>query len=166
MKASPRAVRFLNRQLRAATEGRVGIVSRLMQEVIPFNRPHRIAIASLTEDTCTARLPFRRRNLNHLGTMHACALATVAEYASGLCVLSVLGVGNHRLIMSNLSVAYVRRAQSACLATATLDEGTRAWLVRELNEFGKAQFDLVSHVTDADGEEVAVATMTWHVKTL
>jgi len=137
-----------------------------MQEVIPFNRPHRIAIASLTEDACTARLPFRRRNLNHLGTMHACALATVAEYASGLCVLSVLGVGNHRLIMSNLSVAYVRRAQSACLATATLDKATRAWLVRELNEFGKAQFDLVSHVTDAGGEEVAVATMTWHVKTL
>ena len=34
--------------------------------------------------------------------MHACAMATVAEYASGLCVLSAMGVGKVRLVMAEL----------------------------------------------------------------
>ena len=91
---------------RRSQRGKTGWVSRLMQEVIPFNRPHRLTVQSLSDERCEVALPFRRRNLNHVGTMHACALATAAEYASGLCVLSAFGVGHVRLVMANMQISY------------------------------------------------------------
>jgi acyl-coenzyme A thioesterase PaaI-like protein len=155
---------WLQRQLDAAKGGRVGWVSRLMQEVIPFNRPHRLRVVKLSEQECQVSLPWRRRNLNHLRTMHACALATAAEYASGLCVLSALGIENKRLIMSNLAMTYRRRAESACLATAKLPDSELKDLKAELEREGRGSFVLRSTVKDAEGVVVADAEITWHVK--
>ena len=155
---------WLQRQLDAAKGGRVGWVSRLMQEVIPFNRPHRLGVVKISEEECQVSLPWRRRNLNHLQTMHACALATAAEYASGLCVLSALGIENKRLIMSDLAMTYRRRAESACLATALLPQGDLELLKGELEREGRGSFVLHSTVRDAKGEVVADAEITWHVK--
>lgn len=104
--------------------------------------------------------------MNHLNTLHACALATAAEYASGLCVLSALGVSGMRLIMSDLHMTYVRRAESACLATAVLLEDQLSTLTSELTREGRASMVLHSKVVDASGEVVAKAQITWHVKRL
>lgn len=164
MNVSAQHAAWLQRQLNAAKGGKTGWVSRLMQEVIPFNRPHRLTIQSLSEERCEVALPFRRRNLNHVGTMHACALATAAEYASGLCILSALGVGRHRLVMAELKMAYTRRAESTCLAQASLPNESFENLKRELDDSGRAMLVLQSEVCDAEGEVVAHATITWHVK--
>lgn len=137
-----------------------------MHEVIPFNRPHRLRVQRLSEEECVVVLPRRRRNLNHLGTLHACALATAAEYASGLTVLSVLGTGGVRLIMSNLNMTYVRRAESECKAHAVMGEETRTELQSALRQDGRASLVLRSRVVDSDGEVVANAEITWHVKAL
>lgn len=137
-----------------------------MQEVIPFNRPHRLQVRSLSDDVCEVALPWRRRNLNHVGTMHACALATAAEYASGLCVLSALGVGKARLVMAELNMSYGRRAESACVARATLPAEVLKDVQAKLQKDGRGAFDLHSVVRDAQGEVVAEARITWHVKSL
>ena len=137
-----------------------------MQEVIPFNRPHRLQVQSLSDDVCEVALPWRRRNLNHVGTMHACALATAAEYASGLCVLSTLGVGKARLVMAELNMSYGRRAESACVARATLPAEVLEEVQAKLQKDGRGAFDLHSVVRDAQGEVVAEARITWHVKSL
>lgn len=141
-------------------------MSRLMQEVIPFNRPHRLKVQSLTDDACEVSLPWRRRNLNHVGTMHACALATSAEYASGLCILSAFGVGRVRLIMSELNMTYGRRAESACVACASLPAEVLDGVRMELDNAGRCAFNLNSVVRDSQGEVVAEAKITWHLKTL
>jgi acyl-coenzyme A thioesterase PaaI-like protein len=157
---------WLQRQLDAAKGGKTGWVSRLMQEVIPFNRPHRLTIQSLSEERCEVVLPFRRRNLNHVGTMHACALATAAEYASGLCVLSAFGVGHVRLVMSNLQISYSKRGDSACVAEAELPSEMLKHVQTQLNDHGRCSFELHAVVRDAADEVVAEAQITWHLKAL
>ena len=166
MNVSAKQVVWLQRQLEAAKGGQTGWMSRLMQEVIPFNRPHRLQVQSLSDDACEVALPWRRRNLNHVGTMHACALATAAEYASGLCVLSALGVGKARLVMAELNMSYGRRAESACVARATLPAEVLEEVQAKLQKDGRGAFDLHSVVRDAQGEVVAEARITWHVKSL
>ena len=138
----------------------------MLQEVIPFNRPHRLTIHSLGAFEAEVRLPFLRRNKNHLGTMHACAMATAAEYASGLCVLRVVGMEGHRLVMAEMNVQYTRRAEGTCIAKAGIGPGEREALMRELDANGKHSFALVSRVTDPSGATVAEATVHWHVKRL
>ena len=141
-------------------------MSRLMQEVIPFNRPHRLMVKSLSDERCEVALPLRRRNLNHVGTMHACALATAAEYASGLCVLSALGVGRARLVMANMQISYSRRADSNCVAEAKLPSEVLNHVQRQLLEGGRCAFELHSVVRDPSTEVVAEAQITWHLKAL
>ena len=141
-------------------------MSRLMQEVIPFNRPHRLTVQSLSDERCEVALPFRRRNLNHVGTMHACALATAAEYASGLCVLSAFGVGHVRLVMANMEISYSRRGYSRCVAEAELPSEMLQHVQTQLNDHGRCAFELHSLVRDADDEVVAEAQITWHLKAL
>ena len=137
-----------------------------MQEVIPFNRPHRLKVKSLSDERCEVVLPFRRRNLNHVGTMHACALATAAEYASGLCVLSAFGVGRVRLVMADMKMAYSRRGDSSCVAEAKLPSDVLAHVQKKLKAEGRCAFELHSLVRDAADEVVAEAQITWHLKAL
>lgn len=157
---------WLQRQLDAAKLGKVSWMSRLMQEVIPFNRPHRLTVEFLSDDCCQVALPFRRRNRNHVGSMHACAMATAAEYASGLCVLSAFGVGEVRLVMANLQIQFSRRAHGNCVAKAQLPGHVLRDVRMKLKQQGRCAFDLRSVVRDAQGEEVAEAQITWHLKAL
>ena len=137
-----------------------------MQEVIPFNRPHRLTVQSLSDERCEVALPFRRKNLNHVGTMHACALATAAEYASGLCVLSAFGVGRVRLVMANLQISYSKRGDSTCVAEAELPSEMLKHVQTQLNDHGRCAFELHSVVRDAADDVVAEAQITWHLKAL
>ena len=56
--------------------------------VIPFNRPHRIRIREVGQDFVKTVIPYRRKNFNHIKGIHACGLATAAEFASGFHLLS------------------------------------------------------------------------------
>ena len=140
--------------------------SRWMQEVVPFNRPHRLKILQLSGGSCTVELPKRRRNLNHLGTMHACAMATAAEYASGLCLLHAFGIEDVRLIMSHMEVSYTRRAQTSCTARAGCSAEDVEALRKVIQKEGRAPLTLTSVVCDAEGQEVARAEIQWHLKGL
>jgi acyl-coenzyme A thioesterase PaaI-like protein len=111
-------------------------------------------------------LPWRRRNLNHVGTMHACALATAAEYASGLCLLNAMEHQQVRLVMANLNITYPRRAQSACTAVAKLDSRHLEDILAQLDKEGRGAFVLKAQVKNADNEVVASAEITWHLKRL
>ena len=152
--------------LKEARRGRTGLFSRWMQEVVPFNRPHRLRILQLSEGSCTVELPKRRRNLNHLGTMHACAMATAAEYASGLCLLHAFGIEDVRLIMSHMEVSYTRRAQTSCTARAGCSAEDVEALRKVIQKEGRAPLTLTSVVCDAEGQEVARAEIQWHLKGL
>lgn len=157
---------LFQRALQSARSGRLTMFSRLMQEVVPFNRPHRIRVVDLSADQCKVLLPWRRRNLNHVGTMHACALATAAEYASGLCLLNAMEHQRVRLVMANMNITYPRRAQSACTAVAKLDSQHLADILAQLDKEGRGAFVLKAQVKNADNEVVASAEITWHLKRL
>lgn len=136
----------------------------MMQELIPFNRPHRISVINISPKGCTVDLPHRRRNLNHLGTMHACALATAGEYVAGLNVIEAFDLSEYRLIMSRLGVEYHRRPEGGCVAESSWDEGTLESIKTELKKEGVVAFSLVSKLKDSASEHVATTTTMWQVK--
>jgi acyl-coenzyme A thioesterase PaaI-like protein len=156
--------RLLKFAIDRAKSGRPWLFSRIMQEVIPFNRVHRISVTQLSSQGCEAYLPFRRRNLNHLGTMHATAIATAAEYVAGLNVIDAFDISKYRLIMGRLEVDYVRRAEGACTTKSAFEHGQLDKLRSELKAEGVSKFTLQSQVIDSVGETIAVATVHWQVK--
>jgi acyl-coenzyme A thioesterase PaaI-like protein len=68
---------------------------------------------------------FRRRRavLNHLGSVHAIAIANLCELAAGVLMEATLPV-THRWIPRGMTIEYLARAEGDVLATARLDRST------------------------------------------
>src|SRR5689334_25303249 len=64
------------------------LLNRVLGYSIPFNKPHGIKLTAVHDDGVSVRLPYRRKNLNHLKGIHACALATMAEFSSGIALIT------------------------------------------------------------------------------
>ena len=146
---------------RRAVSGRPGALTRVFWLWIPFNKPHRFRIGSLAEGAASVEAPARRWNRNHLGTVHACALATIGEFAAGLALLGAFDPTEYRLIMSRLEVDYTRRATGRIVALAAVELGA---LRDDLSVSGVARSVVESQLQDGEGEVVARVRTHWQVK--
>lgn len=150
--------------LNAARAGNPRALDRLMRFALPFNRPHRIAIGCVDADRVQVRLPSRRSNHNHLGGMHACAIATALEFSSGASVLLEVGMRDYRIIMSRIEVDYLAKPQGDCTASAERNTPEVLELSGVLEKEGVARLVVGAALHDARGEHCAQATVHWHLK--
>lgn len=141
------------------------LLNLLLGRVIPFNRPHRFAIERIEADQIVTRAPYRRRNHNHIRGIHACAIATIAEFSSGLILLAKLDPVRYRLIMSKLEVDYLYQAKEKIIATTTLDEQRlQDEILQPLQNSESVSITQQTLVSDQQGNLVARARITWQVK--
>lgn len=84
---------------------------------IPFNKPHGFKILEVGEDQVTTFLPFKKSNLNHIGGLHACALATLSELTTGLSLFRQLNASSYRIIMKSIRMEYYYQAKTGVTAT-------------------------------------------------
>ena len=96
--------------------------------------------------------------------MHACAIATAAEYVSGLNVVQDFDMEKYRLIMSRIEVDYITRPVGYCNAESGISSNQMMQINKELEADGVSKFNLVSNVIDSEKEVVAKATIHWQVK--
>ena len=131
---------------------------------IPFNRPHRIKITEIHDNGVSVRLPFRRKNLNHLKGIHACALATTAEYASGISLLLSIGT-DYRLIMKNISVTYHYQAKMDVITSVKYDLKNLTENVLSHLKGGEAVlFNSTVEVYDLMTNHICTAKIEWQLK--
>lgn len=136
-----------------------------MSRVIPFNRPHRLKVIKITESEVEVEIPYRKKNLNHLKGIHACALATGAEYCSGLLLLSRLGSEKYRLIMESIEVKYHYQAKSSCYASFSLsDEVLNNDILGHLEKDGKVFFKCEIPVEDEEQNSICTVHTNWQIK--
>lgn len=150
--------------LDAARNGNPRAMDRLMRIALPFNRPHRIRIAAVTEEQVEVSLPSRRSNFNHLGGMHACAIATALEFASGASILLEVGMQDYRIIMSRLEIDYLAKPKGNCTVRAQRNTPAVLGLTGVLESEGVTRLVQPSSLFDATGEHCAEATVHWHLK--
>ena len=87
---------------------------------IPFNRPHGFKIKSIEENAITSIARYQRRNFNHIHGIHACAIATIAEFSAGSVLMMKFVPNQYRLIMSKLEVKYHYQAKQDLFARAEI----------------------------------------------
>ncbi len=132
---------------------------------IPFNKPHKLCINHLSESEVHVHIPFHRKNKNHIGGLHACVLATAAEYSTGLLLLQHLGTAQYRLIMQNLSVDYHYQGKTDGVVKYTL---TASELMNDIEtQLGSA--DSATRICevgvhDVQGNKLCTAKVTWQIK--
>ena len=136
-----------------------------LQYKIPFNKPHGFRITKIGEYEIKILIPYRRKNLNHIRGLHACALATISEYAIGLVLLSKLGFDSYRIIMQRLEVDYHYQGKMDSFAEFVI---SHEWLQQSIKGPLETQDSVVVpcevKIHDRDGKHLTTAKIYWQIK--
>lgn len=139
-------------------------LNQMLKFIIPFNSAHGIRLISIHEKEVRAILPKRRRNLNHIQSIHACAIATVGEFCAGMSLLQSFPSSEFRLILSNLKVEYLYQGRTDLTGSIQTHPGFIAAAKDEIQLDGKSMMELETLVTDTAKNVVAKVQTTWQIK--
>ena len=138
-----------------------------LSAVVPFAAYVGVEITEIGEGTATTILTQSQNTSNHIATMHAGALFTLAEAASGAAMAGMFleRLAGLRPVAASSTIHYVKPARGAITAYAKVD-GTKPALLTALESEGKVRFPITVRMEDANGREVARMTVDWHVAAL
>jgi acyl-coenzyme A thioesterase PaaI-like protein len=136
-----------------------------LSRMIPFNRPHGFVITQIDDDSVQVKLPYRRSNFNHIRGLHACALATLAEFTSGFMLVRKLDARKYRLVMKKMEMEYHYQGRSNAHASFKIND---TWLLenvmRPLADWGSAEVICRVELYDAQQNHLATGQVCWHIK--
>lgn len=124
------------------------LFSRILGTAVPYTGSLHIDVEELREGYARASLKDTWRARNHLNSIHAMAIANLAEATTGLALNFTLGE-TKRAILTGFDIQYLRKARGRLTAECTLGA-----------ELGG---ELQGIVKDAGGEVVAEVKATWKV---
>lgn len=136
-----------------------------MSQAVPFAGHVGLEITRIAEGEATVVLPERQELTNHVGSQHAGALFTAAENASGAAFVGafVERMGEITPLARSAEISYEKIAKGPITAEGRLGMPA-AEALATLDRDGKVEFPCEVTLTDADGTQVASATIRWHVR--
>ncbi|MBS1764163.1 MAG: DUF4442 domain-containing protein [Bacteroidetes bacterium] len=149
--------------------GSSGIYLRLLNimlwQKIPFNAPHRFKITKISPGKIEIKIPFRRSNLNHINSIHACALATASEYASGFCLTTLLPEKEYRLILKSLNTEYFFQGKKDIFIQHEMDKNSFNEILAGIpEETGAALLHMEVEAFDTDKNHISTSRVEWQIK--
>lgn len=134
--------------------GGAWIFARMMARMVPYTGTIRPTVEALTPGYAKVSMEDRRSVRNHLGSVHAIALANLGEFASGLASLTGLP-GDIRGIVVGLHVEYVKKARGRLVAESRSTAPERVTAPMD--------HSVVAEISDEAGDVVARVTADWRL---
>jgi acyl-coenzyme A thioesterase PaaI-like protein len=147
----PRTLELWRRFSRLPLGGTLFMIA--LGRMVPYSGALGARIVTLEPGFARLRLRDRRAIRNHLGSIHAVALANLGELASGLAMTTALP-GTVRSIVVSLSVEYLKKARGVLEAESR---------VRVPAVTGPLDHEVRAVIRDASGAEVAIVTVRWRL---
>ncbi|MGJ3234953.1 DUF4442 domain-containing protein [Marivirga sp.] len=141
------------------------LLNQGLSRMIPFNKPHGFKIIKISEDKIQTKLPYKKRNLNHIKGIHACAMATISEYTTGLMILYKLDVKKYRIIMQKLEMDYHFQAKMDAFAEFSIDDH---WVKNEVERPLETEEAVVIpceiKLYDKNNNHLSTGKIYWQIK--
>ena len=141
------------------------LLNLVSSRAVPFNKPHCFTIKHITKQSIHVELPYKKSNLNHIKGIHACALATLSEYCTGLVLLSAIDASLYRIILKSIHVTYHYQAKTAVFAKFELRQ---QWIEDNITlqiKNNEAVFtELNVEVYDLKNNHICTGLINWQIK--
>lgn len=132
---------------------------------VPFNKPHSFAIRHISNELVELELPYKKSNMNHIRGIHACALATLCEYCTGIVLWTALDASSYRFILKNIHMTYHYQAKANVIAKFEMN---KEWIEKNITSQMKnneAFFtELTVDVYDTGNNHICTALINWQIK--
>lgn len=124
--------------------------------LVKFVGTSKLQILEMKRGRVHVRIPNRKRVQNHIGGVHAAAMALLAETATGFVV--GMAVPDDRIpVIKSMKVEYLKRAKGSLEAIATLSEEE----LERIAATEKGDVVVPVTVTDESGREPIACEMIW-----
>ena len=140
------------------------VFKKQFQAAVPFVNTLGIIVSDINSGSAEATLALTPELANHLGTLHAGAMFTLAETASGAAMTGALGakVFELRAVAATSDISYKKLAKGVIRARAKTSIPA-ADINQTLEEEGKVRFAVNVELLDEADEIVALVNVDWHV---
>lgn len=157
----------LQRQIQKASQSKfhLWVLNTILLRTVPFNKPHGLKVVSINEDTICIAAQNVKNNRNHIKGIHACALATLCEYVSGLSLLIKLDPKQYRIILKNISITYHYQAMSTTSVTFQLDQQEiEQQILQPLQTEEKIFREFTVEAYDIENHHICTGVINWQIK--
>jgi hypothetical protein len=141
------------------------VLNQSLYRMVPFNKPHHFHIVEISDTHLKTCMPYRRSNFNHIRGVHACGVATVSEFATGVLLLARLDMKKYRLIMQRIEMDYHYQGKMDAFAEF---HATPEWLDEKVTIPLQTQDAVVIpcevKIHDAKGNHLTTGHVFWQVK--
>jgi acyl-coenzyme A thioesterase PaaI-like protein len=129
--------------------------------MIPYIRGHGFRVVKAITNETQVSLPFKRRNLNHVGTLHACSSATGLELAAGLSVLRAMSPQQIKPVIKSMEIEYFKPGKAVAYARCAYDAEE---LRSQIGSQSPVVITMHSELADVDGVQLAKMISLWSIK--
>ncbi len=151
-----RMMQIVNATSKLPNSVRTFALSKTFGRIVPMVGTAGIRYDVVEPNKVVVSIKNKRPMQNHINGVHAAAMALLAETATGFVV--GLNVPDHRIMLiKSLHVDYKRIAKGDLVATATLSDEQRQYIID--NEKGELIVPIT--VIDESGQSPIECTMNW-----
>ena len=129
------------------------LFGRMLSRMVPYTGTIRPRFLQIEPGLARVAMRDRRAVRNHLQSVHAIALANLAEVASGVAMIASLP-DDVRGIPIRLTIEFVKKARGELVADCRCEVPA---------VYAPLEIDLHPEIRDADGDVVARATVRWRL---
>ena len=135
-----------------------------LDTAVPFATYVGVKLLEIGDGSASATLEQRQDVSNHIASMHAGAMFTLGEAASGAAMAGALApvILNMRPVAATGQIAFKKVAKGTLTAHAKTSKAGAA-LMQSLKDDGKVTFDVRVDIQDDTGDTVVEMTVNWYV---
>lgn len=137
----------------------------MIEQGIPFARRTEIEVLAMETGYVKLMMPLAP-NVNHVGTMYAGALFTLAELPGGAMFLTTFDASRFYPIIKGMDIKFVRPATTDISVEVRLDPSAASEIQKKANEAGKADYEWDCELKDANGQVVCVSSNRYQLRSI
>ena len=137
-------------------------LNKVIGYAIPFAARAGFEVTELRRGHLKAKIPFKG-NSNHINSMYAGALFTLAEIPGGVMAIYEFGA-DYYPVLKEMTVRYLLPVKTDASVEFDLEPQEIQRILQETNQNGKCDFTLLGRVKDADGQLVAESTNYYQLR--